>query len=305
MRPSDVGILREALPYLHQFSGATFVIKIGGEIISHANMSALGEELAFLHRVGIRVVIVHGGGKQADDLLRRLGIEPKKVEGRRITDEATLEVAKMVFRGATNMELLSHLRRCGCVGVGLSGLDGRLITARRRPPVAVRDVETGRETEVDYGLVGDVVAVDVRVLATLLAAGFVPVVCSLGADESGAVLNINADTIASRIAALLRAEKLITLTNVGGVYRDLSDPQSRISHLSAREAEELITQGVVEGGMAPKLRGLIDALRDGVGRAHVIDGTRPDSLLVEVFTADGDGTMLTLADRLPDQGAPG
>jgi acetylglutamate kinase len=289
----DVSILRTALPYIQRFRENIFVIKLGGNvIIDFKNLDLVAEEITLLHLVGIHIVVVHGGGKQADELLEKLHLTSRKINGRRVTDDDTLEVAKMVYSGKISTEIVSALRRHGAKGVGLTGIDGGLIQARRRPPVKVFNKETGQEEMVDYGHVGDIEKVNPDLLLTLVNARYIPVVASLGADEKGNVLNINADVIAGEIAKSLKADKLISMSNVRGVLRDLNDPDSCISSLSIREAQELIQKGIITSGMLPKIQSCIAAVEGGVRRAHIIDGTKRDSLLKEIFRPEGEGTMI-------------
>ncbi len=224
-------------------------------------------------------------------MAEKIGIESVKVNGRRITDDRMIEVANMVFSGAST-DILGALRSHGTPAVGLSGVDGDLVQATRRPPVKLVDRETGEEKEVDFQNVGDIDVVDSKVLNVLLDNRFVPVVAPLGADHAGNVLNINADTIASMVSAAMPAEKLFLLTNVGGVLKDIDDPSSRISYLTESSAESLLADGGVSGGMMPKLQSAVDAVRAGVKRAHIIDGLADNSLLFEVFTKKGTGTMV-------------
>jgi acetylglutamate kinase len=286
----DVNVLREALPYIRKFKGRTFVVKFGGEVADDADrLVSFCEELALCVQVGIRIVVVHGGGKQATELSARLGIDAELVNGRRVTDERTLDVVKMVFAGKLNTEILGALRRAGVRAVGLSGVDGDLLRARRRPPQTVVDAETGERRTVDFGFVGDILDVDPQVLVTLASDGFVPVIASLAADDDGTVYNVNADTVAAAIATSLGAEKWIIATNVAGVL----DAEGRlVSHLTADGARELINRRVVKGGMIPKLEAALAALAAGVGAVHLIDGTRTGALLGELFTVGGNGTML-------------
>lgn len=289
----NIGILKQALPYIRQFRDKTFVVKLGGELLTEPeSLDGLAHDISLLYQLGIRIVIIHGGGPQLSDLARRLGIESQKVDGRRITDDKTLEVAKMVFAGGISTDILAALRRHGTPGVGLSGVDGDLIHAVRRPPRRMLDRETGEEREVDFQNVGDIERVDAQVLRVLLERRFVPVVASLGADAAGRVLNINADTIAAEIAMTLPAEKLFLLSNVGGVLRDVDDPASRLSYLTTNQGEELIESQGVGGGMLPKLSAAVRAVKAGVRRAHIVNGLAPNALLHEVFTVKGLGTMV-------------
>jgi acetylglutamate kinase len=293
MNIENLDLLRESLPYIQRFQGKTFVVKFSGKVTEdRENLMSLAEELALLHQVGIRICVIHGGGKQLTQLAKKLGVVQTVVEGRRVTDDDTLELAKMIFRGKINTEILSALRNRGIDAVGLSGLDGGVIKAVRRPPREVLNRATGETEEVDFGHVGDIVDVDVRLINLLLENNYLPVISSLGADDEGKVFNINADTIASEIAAELNVEKLILLSDVNGIYLDAKDENSKLSRLTAAEAREMITSGRATGGMIPKLENLIELLDRGIGSAHVISGTDRNALLSEVFTDQGTGTML-------------
>jgi acetylglutamate kinase len=215
------------------------------------------------------------------------------INGRRVTDSETLEIAKMVFAGKINTDVLSVLRRLGVPTVGLSGLDGNTVRARRREIQRVMNRETGKEELIDYGHVGDIVEIDSQLLRLLLDQGYVPVISSLGADDEGNVYNINADTVAAEIAVHLQADKLITLTNVDGIYLDIKDPNSKISRLSLTEATQLIQSSNITAGMIPKLTAIASLLRRGVKSAHIINGSRRNALLQEIFTDEGTGTMIT------------
>ncbi len=285
--------LRDAHPYLRLFRGRTFVIKLSGAVLaSAAARDALCEDIALLHHVGIRLALVHGGGPQLDAACATMGIPREVVAGRRVTDARTLELARMVFRGQLNSELVGALAAHGVKAVGLSGGDGMSITGIRRPARTVRDPSTGTEQSVDFGHVGDITAVDEQLPRLLLDAGIVPVYCSLIADAAGNLLNTNADTIASRLAIAVKAEKLIVCTSVPGLLEDRDDPRRLVSFGDLGTVEELIRQGVVSGGMLPKLAAVKDALLGGVPRVHLIDGTREQALLLEIFTNEGCGTML-------------
>jgi acetylglutamate kinase len=291
----DVKLLRQALPYMRQHRGKTVVVKLGGHLVKDRDaLENLSSDIALLHHVGMRICVVHGGGPQATELQERLGVEPQFVEGRRITDDATLEVAKMVFAGKINIEMLSALRAEGLHAVGLNGLSGGLIQARRREAKEMTDPATGETRSVDFGHVGDIEAVDSRVLRTLMDAGYVPVVASLGADRRGNVLNINADNVSLEMAVDLKADKFLNLTQVPGVMRDMADEDSLIADLTADEADRLVAEGVVRGGMIPKVRTCVAAVRRGIPRAHILDGMEPHSILLELFTVRGTGTMITL-----------
>lgn len=286
-------LLREALPYIQRFKGKTFVVKLSGKATEDAdNLASLAEELALLHQVGIRLCVVHGGGKQLSELASQMGVEQTIINGRRVTDDATLEMAKMIFAGKINTDILAALRQRGIEAVGLSGVDGNIVHAERRPPKEILNRETGEREHVDFGHVGDVVEINVRLLCVLLDQGYLPVVSSLGADAEGMVFNINADTIASEIAVRLEAEKLILLSDVDGIRLRADQPETKLSRLNAEEAERLISDGSAKGGMIPKLQNIVDLLRRGVKSAHIINGTSRNALLAEVFTDKGTGTMI-------------
>ena len=293
MNIETLDLLREALPYIQRFKGKTFVVKFSGKVTEDKeNLASLAEELALLHQVGIRVCVIHGGGKQLTELARKLGVVQTVIEGRRVTDDDTLELATMVFRGKINTDILASLRHRGIEAVGLSGVDGGVIKAQKRPPKEVTNRETGATETVDFGHVGDVVDVDTRLIHLLLDGDYLPVISSLGADDDGKVFNINADTIAAEIAVGLQAEKLILLSDVNGIYLDPSDETSKIARLTADEAKEMIDSGKATGGMIPKLQSLISLLERGVRSAHVISGSTRNALLSEVFTDEGTGTMV-------------
>ena len=286
-------LLREALPYIQRFQGQTFVVKLSGKVTeAHENLTSLAEELALLHQVGIRICVVHGGGKQLSDLAKKLGIEQTIIEGRRVTDDATLEMAKMIFAGKINTDILAALRHRSIEAVGLSGVDGNIVHAAKRPPREILNRETGVRDKIDFGFVGDVVQINSRLLTVLLDHGYLPVISSLGADDEGMVFNINADTIAAEIAVQLQAEKLILLSDVDGIYLTPGDPQTKLSRVTVTEAGEMIRNGSASGGMIPKLQSIIVLLERGVHSAHIISGAKRNALLSEVFTDKGTGTMI-------------
>lgn len=284
--------LKGALRYVRAYRNRVFVVKLGGEVVDEAEaLDRVAGQVGLLHSLGVRVVLVHGGSRQASDLSRRLGVEPRVVAGRRVTDDAALEVAKMIFAGSLNVEILAALRRHHVHAVGLSGIDADLVTVKRRPPTPVTD-DDGRTKTVDFGWVGDVQAVDPGVLATLLDARFVPVVACLAADEEGRVYNVNADTIAEEIAVAMGAMKLLFLTGAPGVLRDPRDLSSLVTFADVRELEALLKSGALSGGMRPKVEACMRAATRGVERTHIIDGRAPDAILQEVFTGSGCGTMI-------------
>ncbi len=295
--------LREAVPYIRANRGRTFVLKLGGRMCTPGPvLDNIVDQLVSLHQLGIRIVVVHGGGAQATALSKRLGIMPEVFAGRRITDDETLEVVKMTFAGTVNTDLVAAFQKAGVSAVGLTGVDAGLICARKRPVGDFTDPATGTTREVDFGHVGDIEQVDPHPLQHLLDGGMLPIVCSLAGGPDGTVLNVNADTVAARIAIALQAAKYFLVTNVDGVLRDARDPATLQSYLALPELETLITDGVISGGMLPKLAACADALNGGVPRVHIVNGLTPDTLLGEVFTNEGCGTLL-VAQR--DGAAPG
>jgi acetylglutamate kinase len=286
-RTAEATALKHAVPYIRIFKGKTFVLKAGGGALEReATARSLVEQVDVLHQVGIRVVLVHGGGTQSTDLARALGAEARFVEGRRVTDEKALEIAAMVLNGAVNTQLLAVCRKVGVPAVGVSGVDAGLIQARKRPPVRVGD------DLVDFGLVGDVAAVDPKVLISLLDNGYVPVVSPLSAADDGTLLNINADTVASALAVALRAEKLLFLTGAAGILERADDPGSLVSYTDLAGLRRLRDKGGLVRGMLPKTSAIEAAIHGGVRRVHILSHDLPDGLLAEVFTNEGVGTLV-------------
>ena len=283
-----VSALKHAAPYIRLFKGKVFVIKAGGEIFADtAHTSAFMEQVGILHQVGIKVVLIHGGGPQSTKLAAALGLDTTFIEGRRVTDGASLDVATMVLNGQINTRILATCRDLHIPAVGMSGVDAGLIRAHRRPPVE----RAGQDT-VDYGFVGDIDAVDADVLKKQLDNGLMPVISPLSCDESGTVLNINADTVAAAIAAELGAEKLILATGAAGILEDIEDPGSLISYIDRAALKKLKAAGSLADGMLPKAAAIEFALANGVQRVHVISYKLPDSILLEVFTNEGTGTLV-------------
>ena len=273
-------VLIEALPYIRRFFGTTVVVKLGGNAMGDDALAArFAEDIVLLQAVGIRPVVVHGGGPQIGDLMARLGKESEFRDGLRVTDAETLDIARMVLVGKVNRDIVSSINIHGPLAVGVSGEDAGLITANERHP--------------DLGFVGDVAAVNPAIIERLLAENLIPVVSTIGADLAGQSYNINADTVAGALAAALGAEKVIYLTDVAGLLRNVDDSDSLISRISAPELKALIDQGALTGGMIPKITGCIDALEGGVGSAHLLDGRVPHVVLLELFTDAGIGTMIT------------
>jgi acetylglutamate kinase len=272
--------LLEALPYIQRFRGKVVVVKYGGAAMTDPDLADLfAQDVVLMRSVGMRPVVVHGGGPQIGSLMKRLGMEPEFKDGLRVTDAETLDVARMVLVGKVNRDIVASINVHGPLAVGLSGEDAALITASARHP--------------DLGFVGNVDAVNPGILDRLLAEELIPVIATIGIDPEGQAYNINADTAAGAVAVAVRAEKLVYLTDVIGVLRDVSDPESLITTASADELDKLIDEGVLTGGMIPKIRSCTEAVRKGVAHAHILDGRVPHALLLEMFTRDGIGTMVS------------
>jgi acetylglutamate kinase len=279
-------ILMEALPYIREFRGKTVVIKYGGAAMEQADLKeSFALDVILLHFVGLRPVIVHGGGPQIGALMKRLGKEPRFVGGMRVTDEETVEIVEMVLVGKINKEIVGLINHHGGRAVGLSGKDADLIRARRRPH------RTPSGEEVDIGLVGEVESIDPEPIRLLEEHGFVPVIAPVGVGRTGETYNINADLVAGEVAAALGAEKLIHLTDVQGI----EDGSGRlVSTLSRKDAERMVREGVIAGGMLPKVESSLRALEGGTAKAHIIDGRLPHAILLELFTREGIGTEIVL-----------
>lgn len=286
---ATIHALRNASPYIRLYRGKIFVIKAGGEVFGDMDATrALIEQIAILHYLGIRVVMVHGGGPQLTQVTQALGVPTRMVQGRRITDEKSIDATSMVLNGLINTRILSICRDLNIDAVGLSGVDAGMVLAHRRPPVSM---EAGGAL-VDFGFVGDIDAIDTSVIRKHLEQGLMPVISPLSADEKGVLLNINADTVASAIGAALDAEKLILCTGAPGILEDVADPGSIISYTDLAGLTRLREQGRIVDGMLPKARAIEDALHGGVRRVHVISYKSPDSILAEVFTNEGTGTLI-------------
>jgi len=277
-------VLVETLPYIQQFAGSVIVVKFGGNaMVDDQLASQFAEDVVLMHSVGIRPVVVHGGGPQIGALMDRLGIQSEFRDGLRVTDAETLDVARMVLVGKVNRDIVSSINRHGSLAVGLSGEDAGLIRAAARNP--------------ELGFVGDVESVNPAIIERLLAEDLIPVVSTIGADLSGQAYNINADTVAAAVAGALGAERILYLTDVEGLLADVDDPSSRISRIDLSGLAALIDNGAIIGGMIPKVQACVDAVDAGVGSAHMVDGRIPHVLLLELFTDVGIGTMV-----LPDGG---
>ena len=297
--------LRSAAPYIRMYKGKTFVVKAGGGVFAEMSTTrALVEQIGILHYFGVRVVLVHGGGPQLTALSAALGVPTRVVEGRRVTDEKSIDVTAMVLNGLINTRLLGICRDLNIDAVGISGVDAGLIRAHKRPPVAL----AANGEMVDFGFVGDIDAVDTSVLRKLLDNGLMPVVSPLSADESGTLLNINADTVAAAIGAALSAEKLLLCTGAPGILGSVDDPGSLVSYTDLRGLKRLRDEGRIADGMLPKAKAIEQALTGGVRRVHVVSYRSPEGILAEVFTDEGTGTLI-VADinalsPAEQQGAP-
>jgi len=278
-------VLIEALPYIRRFWGRTIVVKYGGNAMTDASLAAsFAADIVLLHAVGIRVVVVHGGGPQIGDLLTRLGKVSEFRDGLRVTDAETLDVARMVLVGKVNRDIVASINTHGPLAVGLSGEDAGLIEADARDP--------------ELGFVGDVKKVNPAIVESLLAQSLIPVVSTIGADLDGQAYNINADTVAGALAGALDAEKVIYLTDIAGLLRDINDPSSLIAETDNVEIAQLIADDVLSGGMIPKIDACLEALEAGVSAAHLLDGRVPHVVLLELFTDAGVGTMITAAEAI-------
>lgn len=280
-----VRILSEALPYIQKFANRTVVIKYGGAAMKNSDLKdKVIRDIIFLSCVGMRPVVVHGGGPEINTWLGKLNIEPQFKDGLRVTDAPTMDVVEMVLVGRVNKELVALINQAGGFAVGLCGKDGNLITAR---PMDNDDV----------GFVGEVANVNINLVESLVKNGYVPVISSVAADENGQAYNINADTVAGEIAAALGAEKLILLTDTPGILKDYHDPSTLYNRLTIQNARELIDDEIVSGGMIPKVNCCVRSLAQGVQAAHIIDGRIPHSILLEIFTDDGIGSMIVASEH--------
>jgi acetylglutamate kinase len=280
-------VLVEALPYIRRFAGKTVVVKYGGNALAgtsdHDALTLFAEDIVLMRLVGMRPVVVHGGGPQISNLMARLGMTSEFRDGLRVTDSDTVDVARMVLIGQVNPQLVTAINLHGAYAVGVSGEDAGLIRAAARDP--------------RLGFVGDVTAINPAILEGLLADEFIPVVATIGTDEHGQAYNINADSVAGAIAEALQAEKLVYLTDIEGLRRDVGDAASLIRQTTAAELESLIADGTIADGMIPKVAACVHAVRNGVGRAHILDGRIAHVLLLEIFTDAGIGTMVTGGQR--------
>ena len=289
-----VNILIEALPYIKKFHKKKVMIKYGGHaMIDSEAMSSTARDTVLLKYVGMQPMVVHGGGPEISRSMNKLGKEPKFIGGLRITDQETMDIVKMVLVGKINTDIVSQVCLHGGKGVGISGKDNHLIKARKKAPQVVVDNTTGEEKTVDLGLVGQIENVNPEIIDMLTSNDYIPIVSPIGVDDNSNTLNLNADTVAGDIAAEVDAEKLIILTDVPGILEDPNDPESLIKRVRIDEIMELIDKGIVTDGMIPKVSTCINAIENGVKSAHIIDGRIKHSVLLEIFTKKGIGTMIT------------
>ena len=280
---NKANILIEALPYIQRLWGKTVVIKYGGNaMVSEDLTHKILEDITLLKYVGINPILVHGGGPEINAMLARVGVESSFHNGLRITDAATMEIVQMVLAGKLNKNIVSQIGTLGGKAIGLCGKDAGLIRVKKKPPLA---------DGVDLGHVGDIVSINTKLLNSLCADEYIPVISSVGVDDAGESYNINADTAAAAVATALKAEKLIYLTDIDGVRRDASDPKTLFPILTTEHAQALIADGTICGGMIPKVNACIDAIDKGVRRVHILNGTIPHPIILEIFTDRGIGTM--------------
>lgn len=284
-------ILIEALPYIQKFHGKTVVIKYGGNAMINEDLKrAVMNDVILMKLVGMNPVVVHGGGPEINQLLKKLDIESGFINGLRVTDASIMEVVEMVLVGKVNKDIVAQINRYGGKAVGLSGKDGQLIQARKQYTMVTN--EDGEEVEQDLGFVGEVEKINTDIIYTMMEKGYIPVVAPVGVGVDGESYNINADYVAGELAAALGAEKLVLLTDVEGIFANYEDKTSIISSLKIDEVDAMIKRGVIAGGMIPKVQCCVKALESGVGRTHIIDGRLPHSILLEIFTKEGIGTMV-------------
>ncbi|MDD1741975.1 MAG: acetylglutamate kinase [Methanotrichaceae archaeon] len=282
-------VLIEALPYIREFSDSIMVFKIGGSIMSdHQVLEDFIQDIVLLRYIGIQPIIVHGGGPEISEIMEKFGKRAQFVDGLRVTDKETLEIARMVLLGNINAELVNLIGKYGGKGIGLSGQDGMFIRARKKAPVKI----PGKEP-IDLGYVGDIERIDPEVLMIMAGKGYIPVISPIAVDEYSNNLNVNADTAAGAIAIALRAKKFFSITDVEGVRMNPDDPNSVLSEFKASDFDRLVQKGIIKGGMIPKVEACVKVVKDGVEKAHIIDGRRPHAILLELLTNEGVGTMIS------------
>lgn len=273
-------VLTEALPYIQKYFGKIILIKYGGNAMQNEELKkAVMGDIVLLSMIGMKVVVVHGGGPEISDMLKRTGTQSQFVNGLRVTDEATMDIVQMVLAGKVNKNLVNLVEMAGGKAMGISGVDGRLIKAHQLDP--------------DLGQVGEIDDIDIKPITDLLSMGYIPIVSTIGCDGEGNLYNINADTAAARIAGKLGAESMLTMTDISGVLRDKDDPETLLSRITVSEVPQLMAEGVISGGMIPKIQCCVEAIRRGVKRVFIIDGRVEHSMLMELLTDAGLGTMFT------------
>jgi acetylglutamate kinase len=286
---ATIRALRNASPYIRLYKGKTFVVKAGGAVFGDPALTrALVEQISILHYLGVRVVMVHGGGPQLTEVTEALGVPTRMVQGRRVTDERAIDATAMVLNGLINTRILAICRDLEIAAVGVSGVDAGLVRAHRRPPMQI----PGQSEAIDFGFVGDIDMIDAGVLRTHLDNGLMPVVSPLSADDKGVLLNINADTVAAALGAALGAEKLILCTGAPGILERVDDPTSIVSYTDLAGLKRMREEGRIVDGMLPKAKAIEEAIRGGVRRVHVISYSTQDGILSEVFTNEGTGTLI-------------
>ena len=291
---TDVNILVEALPYIKKFYGKKILIKYGGHaMVNKEAMASTARDTVLLKYVGMEPIVVHGGGPEISRSMEKLGKEANFVNGLRVTDEETMEIIKMVLVGKISTNIVSQINLHGGKGIGISGKDSELIRAKKRPLQVFTDSDTGESQKVDLGLVGEVVSVNHGILDMFTENDYIPVIAPIGMADNGSTLNINADTAAGEIGQSVKAEKLIILTDVPGVLRDPDDPSTLIQRIRVDEVPQLIEDGIISGGMIPKIETCVDAVKGVVKSAYILDGRVPHTILLEIFTKEGIGTMVT------------
>jgi acetylglutamate kinase len=284
--PLQAAILAEALPYIRRFHGKTIVVKYGGNAMTDVSLQkSFARDVVMLKLVGLNVVVVHGGGPQIENLLKRLDIKSEFIQGMRVTDAATMDVVEMVLGGAVNKDIVELINQAGGKAVGLTGQDGALIRAKK----LMMPAKDKPNEFIDIGQVGDIQSIDPSVITALHAAGFIPVVAPIGSGEHGETYNINADVVAGKLAEILKAEKLVLLTNTPGV---LDKAGTLLTNITPREIDDMVADGTLSGGMLPKIGSALDAARAGVKSVHIIDGRVDHALLLEILTSEGVGTMI-------------
>jgi acetylglutamate kinase len=292
MKMQDLAkVMLEAFPFIRDFHGETIVIKIGGSVLGEEEMlNSLLQDVVLLNLIGMRIVLVHGGGPEISEEMRKMKIKPKFIEGLRVTDEKTMEILHEQLAGKINTQIVLGINQRGGKAFGISGMDGNFIRAHKL--IYKTTTSKGKEVEVDLGLVGEVEKIDPTIINNLIKGGCIPVVTPIGIDSEGRSLNINADTVAAELAAAMHAKKLILLTDVVGVMRDPSDEKTLISILTVDEMQKLIREGVIKKGMIPKTEACLKAIHGGVKQCHILKGTAPHVLLQEILTKSGVGTMI-------------